>query len=195
MSESELGRLRRDLNVIEEAAGLSLPFAWREVWLCLGMVPCGLIILIWAALGPWDYIIISLAPLVLHALIALGFEVAQYRRDGGSRHLTYEWISSGVVALGFALLILWEKWLKLPAMPVRGAAFIIAGIMCFVISLSSRQRRVAVAATMALVPFGIALPLCTQQQVTIVGGIAVSVAGIAAAGILAGQLREETKQS
>ena len=102
-----------------------------------------------------------------------------------------EWISAGIIALAFTLLIVWEKWLRLPAMTVRGAGFIIAGAMCFVLSLSGRQRRVGIAAAVAMVPFGIALPLCSQQQVAVAGGIAVIVSGIVAAGILAGQLRAE----
>jgi hypothetical protein len=191
MSESELARLRRDLEVIQEAAGLTLPFGWREVWLTSGMVPCGLVILLWALVGPWDYIFISLIPLGLLALVVVGVQASQYRRVGRSRNLTYEWTSCGVAVLAFAVLILWEKWLGLPARTVRGAAFIIAGAMCFVVSLSSRQRRASMAVTVALVPFGIALPLCSQQQVALVGGIAVTVAGIVAAAILAGQLRAE----
>jgi hypothetical protein len=102
-----------------------------------------------------------------------------------------EWIESGVVTAAFALLILWEKWLKLPAMPVRGAALIILGTMCLVLALVNRQRRVGIAASVALIPFGIAAPLCSQQQVALVGGMAVMVFGAVAAGILAGQLRSE----
>src|SRR5580704_15130148 len=98
MSESELTRLRQDVDTIQEAAGLTLPFGWREVWLCLGIVPCGLVITMWAALGPWDYIFVSLAPLILLVLVIVGFQVAQHRRVGGNRNVRLEWISSGVVA-------------------------------------------------------------------------------------------------
>jgi hypothetical protein len=133
-----------------------------------------------------------LVPLLLLALVRVGFQVTQYRRVGGNRKVRLDWLSSGVVAVAFPLLILGEKWRELPAQPVRGAAFLIAGMRCFVISLVSRQRRVGRAASVALVPLGIALPLCSpQQQVALVGGMAVTVAGIVAAGILAGQLRAE----
>lgn len=194
MSDSELSRLRRDMDVIEEAAGLSLLYSWSDVWLSLGLVPCGLVILLWAILGPSDYIAVSLLPLVLFALVAASFQVFRYQKAAKSRALKQEWFTTGLVALGFALVILWEKWLSLPAMPVRGAAFIIAGVMCLVIAATNRQRRVGMAATVALVPFGISLPLCSQQGVALVGGIAVAVAGMVAAGILAGQLRT-AKQS
>jgi hypothetical protein len=177
------------MDAIEEAAGLNLPFGWRDVWLALGLVPCGLVILLWALVGPWDYVFISLVPLGILALVAVGFQVGQYHRGGKSRAVRHEWIATGLAALAFAVLILWEKWLALPAMAVRGAAFIIAGGLCLAIAVTNRQRRVGLAPAVALVPFGISLPLCTQQQVALIGGIAVAVAGIVAAGILAGQLR------
>ena len=47
------------------------------------------------------------------------------------------------------------------------------------------------AVTAALVPFGVALPLCSPQQVAMAGGSAVVVAGVVGAGILASQLRAE----
>jgi hypothetical protein len=189
MSESELSRLRRDVDVIQEAAGLNLPFGWRDVWLALGLVPCGIVIVLWTLLGPWDYIFVSLAPLGLLALVAVSFLVIQYQQAGKSRTLRHESVATALAVLGFALLILWEKWLSLPAMPVRGAAFIIAGVLCLVIAVTNRQRRASLAVTVALVPFGISLPLCSQQQVALIGGIAVAAAGIVVAGILAAQLR------
>jgi hypothetical protein len=130
-----------------------------------------------------------MVPLGLLALVAVGLQMAQYQRVGKSRTLRHEWIAARLAVLAFALLILWEKWLSLPARPVRGAAFIIAGTMCLVIAAANRQRRASLAVTVALVPFGISLPLCSQQQVALIGGIAVAAAGIVAAGILAGQLR------
>jgi hypothetical protein len=189
MNDPELSRLRRDLDVIEQAAGLHSPFGWPDVWLALGLVPCGLVILLWAILGPGDYIFVSLVPLGVLALLAVALQVVRYRRAGPSRSLRHEWLATGLAALAFAVLILWEKWLSLPAVPVRGAAFIIAGIICLAVAAANRQRRVSLAATVALVPFGISLPLCSPQQVALIGGIAVAAAGVVAAGILAGQLQ------
>jgi hypothetical protein len=189
LSDAELARLRRDLDLMEEAAGLNVPFGWRDVWLALSLVPCGLVILLWAVLGPWQYIVVSLVPLGLLTLVAGGVQVAQYQRGGKSRTVRQEALATGLAALAFALVILWEKRLSLPAMPVRGAAFIIAGVLCLAVAATSRQRRVSLAATVALVPFGVSLPLCTPQQVAVVGGVAVAAAGVVAAGILAGQLR------
>jgi hypothetical protein len=187
MSDPDLSRLRRDLDVIEQAAGLNPPFGWRDVWLALGLVPCGLVILLWALVGPWDYLFVSLVPLGLLALVA----VAHSQRTGKTRPFRQESFVTGLTALAFALVILWERWFALPAKPVRGAALIVAGVLCLAMAVTNRQRRVSLAATVALVPFGASLPLFSPQQVALVGGIAVAAAGVVAAGILAGQLRKQ----
>lgn len=188
MSEPELSRLRQDLDVIEQAAGLNPPFCWRDVWLALCLVPCGLVILLCAAIAPWDYIFFSLVPLGLLAVVAAVFQANQYQHVGTHRQLRRESLTVCLFAIAFVVLIAWEKWLSLPAMAVRGAAFIIAGFLCIVVAATNRHQRVGLAAGVALVPFGIVLPLCSPQQVALVGGFAVAVAGIVAA-ILAEQLR------
>ncbi len=192
MSEAELARLRQDLEVIQEAAALDLPFGRRDVWLSLGMVPSGLVIVVWAAVGPWESVAFSLIPLLLLALTAGGYQMAQYRRAASKRQQRHEWVAAGLVAAGFGLLLVWERGLGLPARPVRGAGFIFAGVLCLILALSSRQRRVALAATVALVPFGLVLPLCSPQQVAVAGGGAVALAGAVAAAVLALQLRAES---
>jgi hypothetical protein len=193
VNDPELARLRQDMEVMQEAAGLGLPFGWRDVWLTLGLVPCGLLILVWGLMG-WDHVIVSTVPALLLALIYVGFQVAQYRREGGSRYLKQEWIASAVTVLAFAGLIAWEKWLGLPSRPVRGAAIIFCGAMLLVLAFSSRQRRVYVAAPIVLIPFGIAVPLCSTEQIPIVGGVTVIAAGLVAAAILALQLRADGSQ-
>jgi hypothetical protein len=174
--------------VFVQAPGVRVPFGWPAGLVAVGLGPCGVVILLWAAVGPWDYIFLSLVLAGLLALVAAGMQVLRHRRLGRSRDRTMDWMATGVVALAFAVLILWEKWLGLPARPVRGASLVIAGAMCVVLSLSSRQRRVYLAGAASLVPFGIALPLCSPQQVALVGGGAMVVAGVVATGILAGQL-------
>jgi hypothetical protein len=191
MSDPELTRLRRDMDVIQEAAGLTFPFGWRDVWLILGMVPCGLIILLWGLAGPTDHAFFSTLPLIVLTLVIVGLQISQYRYSGHGSFLKQQWIEGAVAVLAFAVLILWEKWLGLPYRPVRGAAVFIAGAMLFVMSLSSRHRRAALGSAVALIPFGLVVPLCSQQQIITVGGGAVMLAGIVGAGILAAQLRAD----
>src|SRR6476620_6030365 len=72
MSEAELRRIRVDLDTIEQAAGLALPFQWADVWQTLTMAPAGGWLAAWVYFGPADYpyLAIGFLPLLLLALVA-----------------------------------------------------------------------------------------------------------------------------
>ncbi len=52
MGESQLDRIRGDLETIREAAGLGLPFGWEDVWISLALVPCGVILAVVGTFAP-----------------------------------------------------------------------------------------------------------------------------------------------
>jgi len=184
MSEAEIRRLRADLDVMEQATGLRLQFGWPDVWLALALGPSGAALSAWAAYGPSGYAAWGLVPLLVVALCG----VARWLPQRRERH---ELALPVALAAGFAVLILWERWLGLPTAVVRGAGMFFVGVMCIPIALSSRNRRLALAATVSLAPYGLALPLLSHDQRAVVGGAAVVVAGLAAAAIMAWQLRAE----
>jgi hypothetical protein len=189
MSEAELSRLRRDLDVIQNAAGLELSFGWGEVKQTLALIPCGAIIVAWAAFGPWEYIFGSLLPCLLLAVIAVGRSLFQYRRSAGRRERKFDLWMTVLFLLAVAVLMTWERTLGLPRLAVRGAAFFIAGVMSLAVSFTSPARRAYCAGAVALIPFSLALPLCTELQIALAGGCAMMVAGLVAGGIMAWQLR------
>ena len=70
------------------------------------------------------------------------------------------------------------------------AACYFLGITCILLGLSARARRVYFAGAVSLIPFGLMIPLCSNQQmVAAVGGLAVLLAGLTTGAILAWQLR------
>lgn len=190
MSDAELARLRRDLDVVQAAAGLRLPYDAKDVWGALGLVPCGAVVAGWAAWGPSAYAWLSVLPVIALALAA-GHRAWQRRQMEQRRLYTLEALAAGVAGLGMVALLAWERQLGLPRLAVRGAALFVAGVACLAVAASGRSRRVYAAAAVALVPFGAVLPLCTGAQVGVAGGFAMIGAGLAAAGILAWQLRAE----
>ncbi len=191
MSEAELSRLRRDLDVIQEAAGLELPFGAWEAWQTFALVPCGGIIAVWAAFGPWEYIFGSLVPCLALALVAVGRSLSRLGRPSGRRERKVELRVTLAFVLAVAVLIVWERSLGLPQGAVRGAAFFIAGVMCLALSFTSPARRAYCAGAVALMPLSLALPLCTEPQIVLAGGGAMMVAGLVAGGIMAWQLRTQ----
>src|SRR5207249_2257395 len=117
--------------------------------------------------------------------------VAHSRQSEERRHHTRELVTCLIAAAAMAGLILWERQLGLPRDAVRGAAFAMAGVASLVGALSGRARRVYAAGAVALIPLGLALPLCRGPQVALAGGVAMMAAGLCAAGIMAWQLRAE----
>src|SRR5262245_43436379 len=69
MSDLDVRRLREDLDAIELAAGLTLPFRWADVWQTLAMAPAGALLAAWAYFGPPEYLAVGLVPLVLLAAV------------------------------------------------------------------------------------------------------------------------------
>jgi hypothetical protein len=195
MSEGELRRLRNDLEVMEQAAGLRLPLGWTDVWLTLLLVPCGAILSAWAAFAPGEYRGWGLVPL-LGLLLAGGTRWARQSRGGAvnRRERTFAAVSVLVVAAGMAGLIIWEKALGLPSRAVRGAGLSLVGVMLIPLALSSRARRSALAGAVALIPFGLIAPLCSPTQLAVAGGFAVMLAGLVGAGIQAWQLHSDRRE-
>jgi hypothetical protein len=195
MSEADLQRFRNDLDTIQHAPSLELPFGWTEVKLALTLIPCGLIISLWSAFGPRDYDWLGVVPLVLVSLASAVWAIrnrAQFLgTPGRRRENTFDAILSVVLAVGMAGLIVWEKQLGLPSVAVRGAAMFLLGLMLIPLALTSRTRRSGLGVSFALIPYGLVYPLCTRSQAGVVGGLAVIAAGLAASAIMAYQLRAD----
>jgi hypothetical protein len=195
MSEADLQRLRSDLDTIQHAASIELPFGWTEVWLALTLVPCGLAISLWSAFGDPDYDWLGVVPLVLVAVAIAAWVFRNRDRFLGTpsrrRENRFGAILTVVITLGVVALIIWEKRLGLPHVVVRGTTLFVMGIMLVPLALSSRARRSALGASVALIPYGLLYPLCTRSQAGVVGGLAVIAAGVSASAIMGYQLRAD----
>ena len=158
MSDADIRRLRADLDVMEQAADLRLPFDWLDVWFAVAMVPCGVVLSAWAAFGPPGYSGWGLTPLIALVLVAAARWTAKQRRDrvrGRERSLEIQFL---VGAAAMTILILWERWLGLSSSVVRGSRAVSLGMMCVPVALSARSRRRASVSAVAG-PLRISAPL------------------------------------
>ena len=186
---------RRDLGVIQNAAGMELPFGTREVWLSLAGAPCCAIVAASAAWGSCKYMVLSWLPVLLLSLIFVGTGVLRYRRHTGERRehrIQMAFVVSFFVAI--ACLVAFAKTFRLPYNAVQGAGLILAGFMFIPAALSHPARRVGLALPVALLPIGFALPFCTQRQAQLIAGFAVMACFLVGAAIMAGQLRARKGQ-
>src|SRR5579862_3425218 len=70
MSQEHLDRLRGDLEIVKQAAGLDLPFGKADVHTNLWVAACGVLTAVWPALAPLQirgWIVVPLAVAVLGA--------------------------------------------------------------------------------------------------------------------------------
>jgi hypothetical protein len=200
MSQAELRRMREDLDIIEQAAGLALPFRWTDVWQTLAMAPAGVLLAAWAYFGPAEYLGVGLLPLLLLALVAgvrhLWKPLTSELAPGARREKLFDMVSNVVIAAGLAGSFLWAKKFGLAPGVVGAVACYFLGFTCFLLGLTAPARRVYFAGAVSLIPFGLMIPLCgNQQMVAAVAGLAVLVAGLTAVAILAWQLRTSPRGS
>jgi hypothetical protein len=195
MSDAELRRLRDDLDTMQQAAGMGLPFEWPDVWETLVLVPAGGFLAGWAFLAPADWSLLGLVPLLLLALAAGARRAWRRLRSGtpppARRERSLTMVSSLVIVGGLALYFVWVRTFGLVHGPPGIVAIFFLGLICLCWGLTARQRRVCLAGAVSLIPYALVAPLCgSRQQSLAVGGFAVVLAGLMAAAIMAWQLRD-----
>jgi hypothetical protein len=193
MSEADLRRLRNDLETMRQAAGLTLPFDWPDVWLMLGLIPAGAILAAWATFGAEQYLVAGMAPALLLAL-ASGFRWGRrWRKEEGRvawrRETAFAWTSAILFGVGILAYILWGRSAGLSVAGLKGAGMAAFGLVCGVLALSNRARRYYLAGALVLIPLGLIIPFCSSRQTLIAGGVALMAAGLMGGLIQAWQLR------
>jgi hypothetical protein len=193
MSETEMDRIRKDLETIREAAGLGLPFGWEDVWLSLALVPCGLVLSAVGALGPLSSARLAAVPTVGAALAAVALRF-RYRRFSGRSPVRRKEYDLGLMAGLLCALtaggyLAYARHLGQPTHVTGGLAVAMSGALCAVLGATSPGRRSCFVAAAVLFAYGLVIPVCTPRQVIIAGGAAVAVAGLGAAAIQVWQLR------
>ena len=82
MSNRELDRVKEDIEIIKDAAGLELPFGWEDVWLNVYLIPVGVWLVIWSIL-PYELSRFwRILPVALLAPVFVALRV-KYRRSSG----------------------------------------------------------------------------------------------------------------
>ena len=82
MSKQEIERVKEDIEIIKEAAGLELPFGWEDVWINLYLIPVGIWLAIWSFL-PFELSRIwRILPVAILAPVFMLLRI-KYRRTTG----------------------------------------------------------------------------------------------------------------
>jgi hypothetical protein len=195
MGESQLDRIRGDLETIREAAGMSLPFGREDVWINLALVPCGVILAVAGLFAPLRSIalgVVLTSPLILTAVIGLR---VRFRRSTGRSPIRRRGYTLAL-ATGFLVVslagyhLMLGKARGLPPLEVLGVAGSFTGAMLIVLGLASPRRRSCLGGVPLLL-YGLVLPFCSPQQVVMASSAMVALVGLLTGLIQAWQLRSE----
>lgn len=193
MSQTDLNRVREDLDTIKQAAGLELPFCNEDVRLNLWSALCGVLVTACALFTPWEYRLIVLIPVGLATLITASTarKIQQQRSQNPGRWR--EQRLAGIAVLVFLPLAivykLWERSLGMPREMIGAAVVFFFGVGLLIIALTNRKRLYYAGASIPMMAFGFSIPICSPRQVLIAVGICWITASLAAAAIQSWQLR------
>ncbi|HVR87109.1 MAG TPA: hypothetical protein VMU54_22480 [Planctomycetota bacterium] len=192
MSDPDIRRVREDLETLRQAAGLSLPFDQGDVRVALALIPVGAILSGWAYFGPhasWRW---GLAPGLVLAVVETVRQSRRLKRDPLTRReRSFQFMSVTVLGAGAIGYLLWLKSLGFSLDLAAPSVVFVLGLLCIVLGLSSPGRRAAFGAALCAIPLGLVGSLLKGWKVGVVGGLAITLAGIAAGAIMAWQLARE----
>ena len=175
MSGNELDRVKKDLEVMQEAAGLELPFGWEDVWLCAVGVPAfGIWIVLWTLLLPGGEAMnmLKMALACVPALAAISIYVFlryKYRRGSGRspirrREYSLELIGMVIIGLFLTPYMLFLMWMGCPKPFIFGMMWFFLGMMVGILAFSNRGRLYNLGGAIGLLVCGVVIPLCSVER-------------------------------
>ena len=196
MRGDELRRAKEDLATMKGAVGLGLPFGWDDVWWHLAIGLASLIGLAWA-LAPhgmrrhW-----GLAPAVVLALYYTLHMRLKYRRTTGRSPLRRREYTREIIAIPCGVLVAlafvyWARHWGIPARGIRAAGMVMAAFILAFFTLRNRHLFLgALPFILAFVLAGAAVALWPHVPTEALVAGALSVSGVASAGVMARLVRE-----
>ena len=194
MTDAELDRVRRDLEIMQDAVGTELPFGRKEILKTFLSGLWAVPLAIWATLGPGTYISLAIV-LTLVAMVLVGSATgAKSRRQRFQeprrwREFRYEML----VPLALAPFVLfgfyWAVANGTPPKTMMGVVLFVAGVaLCFIAGFS-RARRSYFGMGVATMTCGVVMPWCSERQIGLALALLFIVGASAEAAIGAWQLR------
>ena len=177
MDREEMDRVRKDLNVIQQAAGLTNNHSHGDVRvLCFSLVAFGIAFTMFAMWQP-EWVSYSIFFLII-AFLGITFSLVRAGMPASSRREMKEisiWLGSLLgVCLVFAI---WGVLVSLPMRVLCGAEMFISGIFPLPISIAARDSKAWVCGA-PLMAAGLALPF-VALPVGMMAGIGIILSGVA----------------
>jgi len=195
MTDLNLERLQSDLSTIRHAGKFDKPYASEDIPILLyasvtGLVMSAITLSIPPASG---WVVLVFVPL---AIIYVRY-ARRRRRDRAARPGLWREIrmSLMVAAVMTPLMLLWIRWeqsLGISREFIGAGALFFIGVGHLIVGLLDPSRRSYLAPGLALMVYGIVIPLCTPDEVVVAGGLTTFAAMLGAAAVTWWQLRRDS---
>ena len=191
MSQTNLNRVRDDLETVKQAAGIGLPFRPEEISFNWALGAAGLFAITWGLLPhgldhAWG---------LLPGLVFLAIQVVRVERKGESSirssagpRRARDYAAMGVIALCLLAFSKWAGHLNAPRGLILGAGFFAIGVWLTVWGISRDGGRYSIAQGIPVMAFGLLIPLVNVSLVVLYG-VAVAIGCPMAAVMQSRQLR------
>ncbi len=200
METRELERVKADIEIIKEAAGLELPFGWEDVWLSVYLIPVGVWLAIWRFLPFQLSRLWRILPVAVIGIVFVLLRI-KYRRSTGRSPVRRRGYSVGL----FACPVLGLCWFGYLVWVVRsGRDFVFAvggmwffmGLILLLFAFVERGRLFYLGWAIPMILCGIAITIWPELNMLEMNvGIVLIAASSATAAIQAYQLKRSARKN
>jgi hypothetical protein len=200
MSKQELERIKEDIEIIKEAAGLELSFGWEDVWLSIYLIPVGVWLAIWRFLPFQLSRIWRILPVTVIFIVYVLLRI-KYRRSTGRspvRRRGYSVVLFLTPVLGLCAggYIVWVIRSGRDFVFAVGGMWFFAGLMLLIFAFAERGRLYYLGWAIPVILFGISITIWPELNMLEMNvGIMLIAASSVTAVIQAYQLKRSTSKN
>jgi len=200
MSKKELKRVKEDIEIIKEAAGLELSFGWEDVWINLYLIPVGIWLAIWSFLPFQLSRLWRVLPVSILAIVYVFLRI-KYRRSTGRSPVRRRGYSVvlfltpvlGLCAFGY---LVWVIRSGRDFVFAVGGMWFFMGIMLLIFAFAERGRLFYLGWAIPIILFGISITIWPELNILEMNvGIMLIAASSATAVIQAYQLKRSARKN
>jgi hypothetical protein len=200
METKELERVKEDIEIIKEAAGLELPFGWEDVWLSVYLIPVGAWLAIWRFLPFQLSRLWRILPVAVIGIVYVFLRI-KYRRSTGRSPVRRRGYSVGLLACPIVGLcaggyLVWVIRSGRDFVFAVGGMWFFMGIMLLIFAFVERGRLFYLGWAIPIILFGISITIWPELNILEMNvGIVLATASSATAAIQAYQLKRSARKN
>ncbi|MCH8052626.1 MAG: hypothetical protein IH895_01065 [Planctomycetes bacterium] len=201
MNHTDINRVRDDLAMMKQAAGVGLPIGRSDVWLSLAWAAAGVPLASWAAYSPPEPMAFGLLVIIpsMGVLALSAFVAKKYHRDRGKapapwREHRFQWIAAGVLTPVFGGFVAWGIVRGLSPEALTVTALFMAGLGTLILPILDRTRLFYLGWAVSTMLFAVTAPLLGQRYFGVLVGGWLILSGLSAAGIMGWQIHRSVDE-